>query len=78
MNTYRIAFVNALTLAQLLDRTLLVPQSTLGRAVDWVAAPLLQSHVEQAENTDIAECRKIKDKTARKEKVNFSFDSTIL
>ncbi|KAM0753275.1 hypothetical protein T439DRAFT_378973 [Meredithblackwellia eburnea MCA 4105] len=52
-----LSLINALTLAKLTNRTLLIPQITLGSAVAWVPPPLLQEHIEQAEKTDIHDCR---------------------
>ncbi|KAL8287431.1 hypothetical protein RQP46_003289 [Phenoliferia psychrophenolica] len=53
----RLAFINALTIAKMTGRILLVPPITLGAAVAWVPPPLLQEHIEQAENSNIRDCR---------------------
>lgn len=55
--TRRLALINALTIAKMTGRILLVPPITLGAAVAWVPPPLLQEHIERAENSNIHDCR---------------------
>ncbi|KAK4704196.1 hypothetical protein P7C70_g2019, partial [Phenoliferia sp. Uapishka_3] len=72
--TIRLALINALTIAKMTNRILLVPPITLGSAVAWVPPPLLQEHLEQAENSDMAECRKL-PLAERKEKCGLFWKS---
>jgi len=73
MGDGRIALTNALTLAWMLDRTLLVPPSTLGAAVDWAPSPKLQANIEIAERSIPSKCRKIRDKVERRKEVSTQF-----
>ena len=67
----RISLTNGLVLAKLLNRTLLVPAVTLGRAVDWSTGTggNLQEQLELAEHAPIAECRQMTDHDQRRDKV---------
>lgn len=66
----RIALTNALTLAHMLGRTLLVPPATLGRAVDWAPSPKLQPNIEVAERSIPSKCKLIKDRVERRAQVS--------
>lgn len=52
----RIALENALTLAKLLDRTLLLPPVRLGTAVPWVAYDKMRLRLEQSNKVGLEHC----------------------
>lgn len=52
----RIAFENALTLAKLLDRTLIVPPARLGSAIPYIAFDKLYDRVNQATKAGLGRC----------------------
>ncbi|KAM0750405.1 hypothetical protein T439DRAFT_381098 [Meredithblackwellia eburnea MCA 4105] len=61
----RISLENALVLSKLLNRTLLVPDVTLGSAVNWYHFDRLQRELEKAERSTIRKCQAIKDRVER-------------
>lgn len=52
----RIALENALTLAKLLDRTLLLPPARLGSAVPWIQYEKLRFRLEQSNKAGLDHC----------------------
>lgn len=61
----------------MLNRTLLVPPSTLGVAVDWAPSPKLQANIELAERSIPSKCRKIRDKAARRAEVSIMLNGEV-
>lgn len=65
----RLALVNALVLATMLNRTLLVPMVTFGDPVGWYHGSRLQHELDKAERSSLQACRAIQDHDERRAKV---------